>query len=131
MARKRTLKKSESLRDRAAKASQVKTPKRRVRKAASAAGRPIGKLVTASRREYHLITPREKGVAGFLTKPRKVFPRYFINSWRELRQVSWPNRRTTWKLVFAVFAFATVFGVAIALVDYGLESVFKRIILRS
>lgn len=129
MAKKQPAKKAESLRDKAAKASKAKAPKRRVRNAAVAAGRPLKRVAAVSRKQYHLITPREKGVVGFFTRTRKIFPRYFVNSWRELRQVTWPNRATTWRLVFAVFAFAIVFGLVIALVDFGLETVFKRIIL--
>jgi preprotein translocase subunit SecE len=55
---------------------------------------------------------------------------YFKNSWKELRQVTWPGRKETWKLTFAVFMFAIVFGTIIALVDYGLDKVFRHLILK-
>jgi len=121
--------KAQSLRERAASAAKTGLPKRRVRKAASAAGKPFKRVLELGQRQYNITKPRSNGLGAVLTKPRAGFPRYFYNSWLELRQVSWPNRRTTWKLVFAVFAFATVFGLAIALVDFVLELIFKRIIL--
>ncbi|MGE5309467.1 MAG: preprotein translocase subunit SecE, partial [Sphaerimonospora mesophila] len=33
-----------------------------------------------------------------LFRPFVAFVRYFRDSWRELRQVRWPNRRATWAL---------------------------------
>ncbi len=66
--------------------------------------------------------------------PLRVFkflvPAYFKNSFKELKQVTWPTRRETLKLTFAVFMFAIIFGIFITLVDYGLNSVFKRILLK-
>lgn len=61
---------------------------------------------------------------------RWLMPSYFINSWREVRQVSWPNRRETWRLTLAVFIFAIVFGALVAAVDKGLDELFKRVILK-
>lgn len=59
-----------------------------------------------------------------------MMPRYFINAWRELRQVTWPNRRETWRLTGAVFVFAVVFGALVAIVDKGLDEFFKKVILK-
>ena len=59
-----------------------------------------------------------------------LVPPYFRNSWKELRKVTWPTRRESRRLTVAVIIFAIVFGVLIALVDYGLDKVFKRILLK-
>ncbi len=59
-----------------------------------------------------------------------LLPRYFRNSYKELKQVTWPTRRETWKLTFAVLIFATVFGFLVTLTDYGLDKVIRRIVLR-
>lgn len=59
-----------------------------------------------------------------------IVPSYFINSWRELRQVHWPNRRETWRLTLAVFVFAIVFGALVAGVDKGLDELFKKLVLK-
>jgi preprotein translocase SecE subunit len=61
---------------------------------------------------------------------RILVPRYFRNSYNELRLVTWPSRRETWKLTLAVILFALVFGSLIALTDYGLDKVIRRIVLR-
>lgn len=59
-----------------------------------------------------------------------LVPRYFVNSWREVRLVTWPNRRETWRLTLAVFIFAIVFGSMVAAVDKGLDEIFKKVILK-
>jgi preprotein translocase SecE subunit len=61
---------------------------------------------------------------------RILLPRYFRNSYKELRQVTWPDRRTTWKLTFSVLIFATVFGFLVTITDYGLDKIIRRIVLR-
>jgi preprotein translocase SecE subunit len=60
----------------------------------------------------------------------KLTPKYLVNSWRELRQVHWPNRRETWRLTLAVFVFAVVFGAMVAGVDKGLDELFKKVVLK-
>lgn len=54
---------------------------------------------------------------------------YFVNSWRELRQVSWPTRKATWGMTLAVLTFTLILAVIILLLDIGFEQLFKRIIL--
>ncbi|HSW78758.1 MAG TPA: preprotein translocase subunit SecE [Candidatus Babeliales bacterium] len=61
---------------------------------------------------------------------RWIIPRYFINSWRELRLVHWPSRRETWRLTLAVFIFAIVFGALVAGVDKSLDEIFKKVVLK-
>lgn len=73
-----------------------------------------------------------KPVLSFIGKVlNKIAPRYFLNAWRELRQVTWPSRRETWRLTGAVFIFATVFGTVVYFVDKGLDEIFKKVILKS
>ena len=55
---------------------------------------------------------------------------YFVSSWQELRQVSWPNRRQTWQLTSAVIIFSVIFGLLLAGVDKGLDVVFKHILTK-
>ena len=59
-----------------------------------------------------------------------LLPRYFRNSWRELKQVAWPTRREAWQLTSAVIIFAVIFGVLIAGVDFGLDKLFKQVLLK-
>lgn len=61
---------------------------------------------------------------------RILWPTYFRNSWKELRQVTWPTRRETWQLTLAVIIFSVIFGVLVAGVDFGLDKGFKQLILK-
>jgi preprotein translocase SecE subunit len=58
------------------------------------------------------------------------WPPYFRSSFGELKLVTWPDWRKSWRLTFAVLAFAAVFGVAIAGVDFGLDKLFKEVLLK-
>jgi preprotein translocase SecE subunit len=49
---------------------------------------------------------------------------------QELRLVTWPNWKQSRQLTFAVLVFAVIFGAAIAVVDYGLDKVFRNILLK-
>lgn len=64
-----------------------------------------------------------------LPRPIRAVGGYFVGSWRELRQVSWPTRKATWGMTFAVLLFTLVLAVLILLLDIGFEQLFKRIIL--
>ena len=64
------------------------------------------------------------GVVG-----RILVPRFVRNAFGELRLVTWPNRKETRQLTFAVLIFAAIFGAAITVVDYGLDKLFKAVIL--
>jgi preprotein translocase SecE subunit len=59
-----------------------------------------------------------------------IVPPYIRKSWQELKLVTWPDLKTSRQLTFAVLVFAIVFGAAIAGVDYGLDKVFKTILLK-
>ncbi|MFA5003999.1 MAG: preprotein translocase subunit SecE [Candidatus Saccharimonadales bacterium] len=61
---------------------------------------------------------------------RLLLLRYIRDSWRELKQVNWPSRRESRRLTTAVILFAIVFGAAIAVVDYGLDKLFKQVLLK-
>ena len=71
---------------------------------------------------------------GFIFRPlrwlaRHIIPSYFRRSVGELKQVTWPDRKQSRQLTLAVVMFATVFGVVVALLDYGLDKVFKKVFL--
>jgi len=116
-----------SIRERNRKAAESKEKPKRIRKAAGQAKRPVSGAAKVLTKEFHLL-PR-KNEAGFFTRSRNVTPKYFADSFQELKLVTWPGRKETWKLVFAVFVFALTLGVFIALLDYGISKVFRDIIL--
>lgn len=55
---------------------------------------------------------------------------FFAGSARELKQVTWLTWRESRRLTGAVILFAVVFGVLIAAVDFGLDKLFKQVILK-
>jgi preprotein translocase SecE subunit len=93
---------------------------------------PIGRFIKKILRPFSFI------LRPFKTKPIRAIGRflkkvllinYFISAWREVRQVSWPNRKETINLTFAVFIFAISFGIFIAIIDFGLDKLFREVLL--
>ena len=64
----------------------------------------------------------------FITTPFRAIGRYFRNSFRELRQVRWPNRATTWKITFSVILYVVIIAVAIMLLDVLLTFLFDKLL---
>lgn len=110
----RRIKKIETLREKAEKAaaSSSKEPRRLQEKT-----RRLGKPLKVVGRPFSFIG-------------RFLVPRYFRNSWRELRQVTWPKFGESLRLTFAVFVFGAVFTILVAVLDLGLDKVFKEVFLR-
>lgn len=77
--------------------------------------------------ETELNTPTPKsGVLGRRLDP--FFPikwllRYLRDSYRELKRVTWPDRKTAWKLTGTVFLFSMI----LALMLFGLDSLFNKL----
>ena len=65
---------------------------------------------------------------AFLGKPFVKLGRYLKNSWREIRQVRWPNRKTTWKMTFAVLLYTAFFILLILVLDIFFSFVFNNIL---
>lgn len=105
---------------------------KRTRKARQAAGRVTRPLVKAhhfGQKTYFLPMPDNR-VGRFLNKRRYFVPKYFRDSWAELKLVTWPSRRESWRLTGAVFVFAVVFGLCVTFVDKILDKVVRDILLK-
>ena len=63
-----------------------------------------------------------------LTAPFRKIGSYIHASWQELRQVRWPNRKMTWKLVSAVVIYTVLFSVVIMLLDAGFTLLFNNLL---
>lgn len=134
-AKKRQLKKVETVRQRVERNDPTQPKRRHVRKAAGKLGLPLRALWRVVR---FVARPFVFLLIPFKTKPARFVGRilanillfkFFRESWQELRQVKWPTARETTRLTMAVFVFALVFGTIIALTDYGLGKVFKTIFI--
>jgi preprotein translocase SecE subunit len=127
--KKRIVKNPETFRERALKANiesdkpgqraQIQELRRQLFKPLHSAGQAIA--------HFPLFKPLRKPlrIIGLV-----IFPKYFRSSWAELKQVTWPGFKESLRLTWAVLLFAIIFGTAVALVDYGLDAVFKRILLK-
>ena len=63
-----------------------------------------------------------------ITAPFRGIGRYLKNSWIELRQVRWPNRKATWKMVLAVFVYTALLVAVITLLDVFFTWIFNLIL---
>ncbi len=126
--KKRQLKKQPTVRERAEKTVGTKKT-RHIRRAGTVVAKPFKSAARIGRKEYYLPIPDNK-VGRTLNKRRKVTPSYFRKSWEEVKLVKWPSRKETIKLTIAVFLFAIFFSVLVALLDFGLDKIFKQLILK-
>lgn len=111
----------------AASAEREEKQPGRVRRTVSKAVLPAKRLRLKERKPVRIAAKPLRPAGRAL---RWLMPSYLKNSWREVRQVVWPNRKETWRLTLAVFVFAVVFGALVAGVDKGLDEVFKKVILK-
>ena len=63
-----------------------------------------------------------------LIRPFVYFGRYLRDSWHELRQVRWPNRKATWKMVLAVIVYTLLFVLIISLLDIFFSWLFSLLL---
>ena len=63
-----------------------------------------------------------------LFRPFVAFGHYLRDSWREIRQVRWPNRKATWKMVLAVLVYTALFVIIITLLDLFFTWLFNLIL---
>ena len=73
-------------------------------------------------------TKKSEKKVFILFRPFVAFGRYLRDSWRELRQVRWTNRKTTWKMVLAVIVYTALFMIIIALLDLFFTWLFNLIL---
>lgn len=121
-------KKKQTVRQKAEQHSKASDKPRRLRAKASSAKKPARAVFHAGKKEFYIPLPDNK-FGKFLNKPRHIIPAYFRESWKELRLVTWPNRKETTKLSTAVVLFAVIFAFMIAAIDYGLDKLFRQLIL--
>ena len=59
--------------------------------------------------------------------PLSTITGYFRGAWQEIKQVRWPDRRSTWGMVGALIVFTAALFLVIILLDYGFAWLFKLI----
>lgn len=63
-----------------------------------------------------------------LFRPFVALGRYLRDSWREIRQVRWPNRKATWKMTIAVLIYCAIFFAFIILLDTFFTFIFNLLL---
>lgn len=58
-----------------------------------------------------------------------IIPKFIRQAFVEIKLVTWPDAKTTYKLTTAVIIFATIFAILVSLVDYGFGKIFKKVFL--
>lgn len=119
---KRRLIKSETVREVAAKQEEAASKPRRLHKTRRGITAPFRAIGWAFKQLGKFKPLR---IIGYI-----LVPPYFRNSFRELRKTTWPTLKMSRQLTTAVILFAIVFGVLIAGVDYGLDKLFKQVLIK-
>ena len=131
--RKRIVKDPETFRERAQKASETNAKTKVSKRAKSGFGKILAPIFGPIWKACKFIFNRQpfKFIGKVLSLIGKVLlPVYVRNSWKELKLVTWPSLKLSRQLTFAVLMFAIVFGAAIAIVDYGLDKLFRAFLLK-
>jgi preprotein translocase SecE subunit len=118
----RRIRKVETVREKAEKSAEAGRQPGRIRQVAGTATAPL-RPVGRGAQKVGRFTPVR--IVGLI-----LVPRYFRNSFRELRQVTWPNGKESRQLTLAVILFAIIFGALVAAIDLGLDKVFKQVLLK-
>ena len=133
--KKRQLKKTETVRERSERVVAEPGKQRRIKRTATTAAKPF-KVV--GKKTAKVLSPLGFLLAPFKTKParkigrflgRALLLKFFREAWAELKQVQWPTARETTRLTIAVFIFSILFGTIVAITDYGLDKVFKKVFI--
>lgn len=60
---------------------------------------------------------------------RIIFPRFISDAGREITLVKWPNFRETTRLTLAVFIFSVIFAAIVGVLDFGLDKLFREVVV--
>lgn len=120
--------KTQTVRERSQKDASAK-PKR-IRQTASRVKDPLAKAQAFGRREYHIPLPDDR-IGKFLGKRVRLFPKFIREAFAEVKKVTWPDARTTVRLTLAVFIFSVIFAGIAGLLDFGLDKLFKEVIINN
>lgn len=82
----------------------------------------------AEKAEKKAAKAKEGKKVFILFRPFVAFGRYLRDSWREIRQVRWPTRKATWKMVLAVLIYTALFVILITLLDLFFKWLFGLIL---
>jgi len=123
-------KKQETVRERAEKQRLKQSSKPRTKKMASATAKPVkglGKILT---KEFNPINIKKGPYAKLLSKRVRFIPKYFIESYQEIKYVTWLKPRQALSLTFAVIIFSVSIALFVQLLSYVFDKVVQEVILK-
>lgn len=127
--KKRRVKNPQTFRQRAMKAAEASDKPAKASRLKSKSAKATGPVRRTARRAANTkpLKPLHKPARLF---GKVVVPPYLRSSLSELKLVTWPNWTESRRLTTAVLIFAVIFGATIAGVDWGLDKIFKHILLK-
>lgn len=123
-------KKQETVRERAEKQRLKQSTEPRRKKVASATVKPVkglGKILT---KEFNPITIKKGRFAKLLSRRVKFIPSYFINSYRELKEVNWLKPKQALSLTFSVIIFSVSIALFVQLLSFVFDKLVQEVILK-
>jgi preprotein translocase SecE subunit len=131
--KKRQVKNPETFREKVVKAAEGGDKPKKSRRVRQAVGKVTTPVASPIRKGAKKVG-KSKAYKPF-KKPlniigRILVPKYFRDSWKELKLVTWPTWKESQQLTLAVLIFAFIFGAIVAIVDYGLDKLFREILLK-
>lgn len=130
---KRRLKDPESFREKLAKASDDKSKPKKVRSKATWPIKLLKRIFRPVANSYQKLKGIKQLKPLFIVLSfigRIIFPKYIRTSFEELKKVTWPSFKQSRKLTYAVLIFALIFGISVAVVDWGLGKIFRPLLLK-
>ncbi len=73
-------------------------------------------------------TKAEKKKVFILFRPFAAIGRYIRDSFREVRQVRWPDRKSTWKMTLSVVVYVMLIAATIMLLDAFFTFIFNQLL---
>lgn len=84
--------------------------------------------VTTAEKSKKVVKPPKTGEHESRRSPFRATADYFGGAWYELRQVIWPDRRSTWGMTGALIAFTLFFVLIILLSDWVSQNLFNLLL---
>jgi preprotein translocase subunit SecE len=131
--KKRRVKNPETFRERATKATEAgdkPAAAKRLRQVSGQVAKPMVGPVRRSLSRFFTSKPLQPVTKVLRFIGKIIFPSYFRKSWQELKLVTWPGWKESRRLTSAVLIFAIIFGATIALVDWGLDKIFRQLLIK-
>lgn len=119
-----------TIRERAEKSSGKQPRRLKLKSAGGKLTKPFRRAKSVGAKEYHPVKLPDNKAGRVLNTRVRIIPKYFRESWAEIKLVTWPNRSETFRLTLAVFIFAIVFAAIVAILDTAIDKIFKELIIK-